>query len=165
LKIRIPPMPGLIALCEALGIENVTVSSTEVVTALETGMVEGLQTPIMTLKKYGLIELTPYVTRCNSSFTGATFVVNAKFWNSLPADLQGILQQVLEEYGQKRHQIGSGAAEGLWKEYEAAPSTTVTILSPEEKAKWVDAARPGWEVLKAQSDEHRMVIEAIDAIR
>jgi TRAP-type C4-dicarboxylate transport system substrate-binding protein len=165
LKIRIPPMPGLIALYQVLGIQNVTIASPEVPTALQTGMIDGVQTPIMTLKANNLAVNTPYVTRVNLSFTGATFGASAKFWDSLPPDLQQTLQQIFVEYGQKRHQGAVVLTDKLWKQYEDTPGTVVTTLSKEEKAKWVEAGKAAWAALASKSDEERMVIEAVDAIR
>jgi C4-dicarboxylate-binding protein DctP len=165
LKMRIPPIPGLVKMCEGLGVRNVTVTIAEVSTALQTGMADGTFAPVMKLKGYDLINNTPYVTICNTSFIPQTFIVNTNFWNSLPADLKKILQSVFEEYGEKMNQAFRVMEEKLWAKYKAGPGTTVTELDQTEKARWLAAARPVWEEEKNKSDEVRMIVEAVEATR
>jgi TRAP-type C4-dicarboxylate transport system substrate-binding protein len=164
LKIRIPPIPALVALCKSLGIENMTISTPEVVTSLQTGMIDGLMTPIMTLRKFQLSKYAQYVTRANVTFAGGVFVAGAKFWNSLPEDLQKKLQKVFEEYGQKKTKVSAEMIGGFWAQYKAAGGT-ITDLTKEEKVKWLAAGKGVWDVLKTKSEEAKMVIEAADAIR
>jgi len=165
LKMRVPPIPGMLEMCKAFKIQNVTVTQAEVLTALETGIADGTFMPVMKLKGFSLIRNTPYATKCQTTFIPQTFIVSTKWWNSLPPDLSQILQSIFVEYGQKINQGFRMMEDKLWAIFEAAPNTVVTKLSAEEKARWVSAARPVWEQEKAKSKEARMVIEAIEAVR
>lgn len=137
LKMRIPPIPGLIKMCEALGVRNVTVTMAEVSTALQTGMADGTFTPIMKLKGYNLMNNAPHATVCNTSFIPQTFVVNTKWWNGLPVNLREILKSVFEEYGKKTNQDFRVMEDKLWAMFKAAQGTTVTELSPKKRSKMV----------------------------
>ena len=164
LKVRVPPIPGLVTMCEIFGIQNVTVDMTEVAIALQTGMVDGTYTPVMKLKSYRLVNI-PYATICNTTFIPQTFVVGTKWWNSLPPDLRQILKSIFEEAGQtvnKRFRVMEGK---LWKVYDDAEGTHIIKLTKEEKARWIQKSMPIWDKEKQKSEEVRMVIEAIEAVR
>ena len=165
LKMRVPPIPAMVEMCKAFKIQNVTVTQAEVLTALETGIADGTFMPVMKLKGFNLIKNTPYATKCHTTFIPQTFVVSTKWWKSLPTDLRQILQSIFVEYGQKVNQGFRMMEDKLWGIFEAAPNTSVTKLSPEEKARWISVARPVWKQEKSKSKEARMVIDAIESVR
>lgn len=165
LKMRVPPIPGLAKMCQRLGIQNVTVNMAEVSTALQTGVADGAFAPVMKLKGYNLIKNAPHATICNINSIPLTFVVNTGFWNSLPEDLQKILQDVFEEYGKKMHQELRQMEGKFWEIFKAAPGTTVNEIIGAEKKRWQEKVRPIWEEEKQKSEEARMVIDAIEATR
>lgn len=165
LKLRIPPIPGLTKMCEVFGAQNVTIDMAEVSTALQTGMVDGTFAPVMKLKGYSLVSNTPFATVANTSFIPQAFVANTKFWNSLPEDLQKILQDIFVEYGKKCNKGFRGMEDKLWGIYKKGPGTKVTELTSAEKQKWQAVVRPIWKELTEKSEEAKMIVEAIEATR
>jgi C4-dicarboxylate-binding protein DctP len=165
LKLRIPPIPGLTKMCQAFGAQSVTIDMAEVSSALQTGMVDGTFTPIVKLKAYSLATNTPFATIANTTFIPLTFVASTKFWNSLPADLQKILQDIFIEYGEKVHNNSRGMEAKLWGIYKKGPGTTVHELTPAEKKQWQAAIRPIWKELTEKSKEAKMIVEAIETTR
>ena len=83
----------------------------------------------------------------------------------MPEDLQKILLAVFQEYGKKCNQGFRGMEAKLWSIYKKGPGTTVTALTPEEKARWQATVRPIWQEESAKSSEAKMVLEAIEATR
>jgi len=165
LKMRIPPIPGLNKMCQRMGIQNVTVNMAEVSTALQTGVADGAFAPILKLKGYDLIRNAPHGTLCNASIVPLTFVANAKFWNSLPQDLQKILHDVFEEYGKKEKEQLRQMDDKFWEIFNSSPDTTFSEIKGDEKKRWQTMARPIWEEEKQKSEEARMVIDAIESTR
>ena len=165
LKMRTPPLPGLIKMCQRLGIQNVAITMAEVNTALQTGVVDGTFTPILKMKGYNLIENAAHATICNATIIPVTFVVNTQFWNSLPEDLRIILQGVFEEYGMKCGQGSRQMDSKFWKIFKADPGTTVFEITGAEKLRWQAKVKPIWDESKKSSDEAKMVIDAIEATR
>jgi TRAP-type C4-dicarboxylate transport system substrate-binding protein len=165
LKLRIPPIPGLTKMCEVFGAQNVTIDMAEVSSALQTGMVDGTFAPVMKLKGYSLISNAPFATVANTTFIPQEFVANTKFWNSLPEDLQKILQNIFIEYGKKCNIGFRGMETKLWGIYKKGPGTTVHELTASEKKKWQIAVRPIWKELTEKSKEAKMIVEAIEATR
>ena len=162
---RIPPIPGLVRLAKAVDMQNVTVSTAEVISALGTGMVDGIMTSIKMFDDWQLEKRTPYVLKANLAIVGVVFIANVKFWNSLPPDLQKILQGVFDEYAEKKIQANIKTDEANWRKYAATPGNIITTLNKKERAEWLAAVQPAWADLKAKSEEHKKVIEAIDSIR
>ena len=165
LKMRVPPIPGLVKMCEVFGVQNVTIDMAEVAAALQTGIVDGTFAPILKLKGYNLTKNTPFATRAGTTFIPQTFAASTKFWNSLPPDLQKILKSVFEEYGEKCNQQFAVLRGKFWEIYEKAPGTKITVLAEEEKKKWQKSVRSIWEEEASKSDESRMILEAIEATR
>ena len=84
----------------ALGATAVGMPQPETYDALQKGVVEGTFCPIETLKGWKQGEVISYVTDTKAiGYTTAMFVaMNAKAWNSLPADLQQMITEVSAEW-------------------------------------------------------------------
>lgn len=91
LKIRTMSDPYQIATWEALGANVIPTAYSELYTALQQGMVDGQENPLSNLYTSGIYEIQPYLTLTshNSSFT--TFVINDKYFQSLPEEYQKVL--------------------------------------------------------------------------
>ena len=164
LKIRMAPVPALAQMAVALGIESVTVEGAEVLSALETRMVDGVIAAGANITMYRLAENCPYATKCSVCWISITIVVNAKWWNSLPSDIQQVLQRVFDEAGQECAQRYAADEEQLWAEFEAAPGTIISEITVAEKARWLEAVKPIWETAIAD-EEVREIIEAAESVR
>lgn len=165
LKLRVPPIPGMLYMCEALGIEAVSIPSQEVCSAIETGMIDGAYNPLLNLKPHGLLENCPYLTKCNLTIIPVDLVVSKVWWDSLPADIQQILERVLKEAGERVVGKFQEQEASLYAEFESVPGNILTEIKGEEKARWLELVKPAWEQAAAESEEARMVIEALESVR
>ena len=88
---------------QALGGATVGMSIAEAYDALRTGVVDGILIPVEALEQWKLGELTQFTTESYSSaYTTAGFcVMNKAKWNSLPADIQNIIEKINEEWIEK----------------------------------------------------------------
>jgi C4-dicarboxylate-binding protein DctP len=69
----------------------------EVYQALDTGVVDGTENPLSNFFTQKMHEVQKHLTITNHGYLGYTVVVNKKFWDGLPADIRGQLEQAMKE--------------------------------------------------------------------
>jgi TRAP-type C4-dicarboxylate transport system substrate-binding protein len=93
LRIRVPGPSMILEVSEALGATPVPVVLHDIPTALAEGRVDGHENPLIVMDVQGLHEVTPYVSLTRHMWTGFNVVGNLKFWQSLPEDIQAIVDR------------------------------------------------------------------------
>ncbi|MCX7026464.1 MAG: DctP family TRAP transporter solute-binding subunit [Spirochaetes bacterium] len=91
LKIRVQETPVYINMLKAVGASPTPVAWTETYTALQTGVVDGQENPIGSILMAKLSEVQKYITLDGHVYGVDWFIINEKFFKSLPADLQYIV--------------------------------------------------------------------------
>jgi C4-dicarboxylate-binding protein DctP len=97
LKMRIQSSKVLDAQMRALGVIPQVMAFSEVYQALQTGVVDGTENPHSNLYTQKMNEVQKYVTLTDHGYLGYAVVVNKKFWDGLPADVRGELEQAMNE--------------------------------------------------------------------
>lgn len=69
----------------------------EVYQALQTGVVDGTENPISNFYTQKMHEVQKHLTLTNHGYLGYAVIVNKKFWDGLPADVRGQLDQAMKE--------------------------------------------------------------------
>ena len=69
----------------------------EVYQALQTGVVDGTENPLSNLYTQKMHEVQKHLTLTNHGYLGYAVIVNKKFWEGLPADVRGQLEQAMKE--------------------------------------------------------------------
>lgn len=122
----------------ALGATPVAMPMGDTYDALSKGVVQGSTAPIASLEGFKWGEVVKYTTEnFGTAFTTIFFVVmNKKAWNSLPPDVQKIIEQTNEEWVDK---IGK-----VWDQYDLMGrnfaiklGNKIIPLSKEEDQRWV----------------------------
>lgn len=127
LKIRVQETPVYVNMLKAVGASPTPIAWTETYTALQTGVVDGQENPIGSILSGKLHEVQKYVTLDGHVYGVDWFIINEKFFQSLPADLQYI---VLDS-AQAASTVGRGVltyinAAGL----KTLEDAKVTVYSP-----------------------------------
>ena len=91
LNFRMPNNATQLELAEAWGANPATISFSETYSALQQGVVDCVENPIGALKANSIDEVCPYINITNHFYAVNGLVMNAKFFDSLDADLQQIL--------------------------------------------------------------------------
>lgn len=131
--------------------------------AISTGLYDGIITFESVITPYKFYEVAPYITKINFGAQYASaLTVNLDTWNSLPEDVQQIIQEVANEYRDI-------AAESYRDGGEASIATAVengaklSELSDEQRAAYAqklpDIAREWAEQLDAQGKPGTEVLE------
>lgn len=90
---------GTIPWVRALGANPVSFGMGAAYENIETGVVDGLLAPTDVLKGFRLAEVTKYITKCPPTYNIVFMkVMNWDTWNSLPASVQKIFDEVNEEF-------------------------------------------------------------------
>lgn len=128
---------------EALGGVPVAMPQGATYEALQKGVVEGTFTPIETLKGWKQAEVIKYTTnRTGVGYTTAMFVVmNLNKWNSLPKDIQKIIEDTSSEWVDVHGTVwDKGDIEG--REYTLSLGNKIIQLSGDENQRWKAAVQP-----------------------
>ncbi len=127
----------------ALGATPVAMPQNESYDALQKGVVEGTVSPIETLKGWKIAEVIKSTTEnFGSAYTVGFFVaMNKKKWNSLPKDIQQIIEQVNQEWIEKTGRAWDDL-DKAGKEFSLARGNQFIELSPQEDQKWAQAVKP-----------------------
>lgn len=131
---------GLITL---LGATAVGMPQSETYDALQKGVVEGTFCPVETLNGWKQGEVIRAVADTKAiGYTTAMFVaMNLKTWQSLPPDIQQVFLEVSAEFVDRHGRAWNQADEAGW-EFVRSLGRQVTMLSPEEEARWRAAVEP-----------------------
>jgi tripartite ATP-independent transporter DctP family solute receptor len=89
-KIRLPVAPLFIALFQHLGASPTPINFGEVYSALQTGLVDGQENPLILIDTAKLYEVQKYCSMTNHIWVGLHVSFNTAAWKRLPGDLQAI---------------------------------------------------------------------------
>jgi TRAP-type transport system periplasmic protein len=87
-KIRLPVAPYLIALFQHLGASPTPINFGEVYSALQTGVVDGQENPLVLIETAKLYEVQKYCSMTNHVWAGIHISFGKAAWKRLPPDLQ-----------------------------------------------------------------------------
>ena len=97
-KMRVPENPGLLAMFRAWGANTVTITWSELYTALQSGMAEGHDTELYSMYSKKLYEVNPYVTMTRHSYNLHPIMINEEFFQSLSPEHQTLVLQAGDLY-------------------------------------------------------------------
>ncbi len=127
----------------ALGGVAVSMPMAETYDALQKGVVEGVLCPVEALFGWRLGEVVKYTTESYGASTTNcnAIVMSKKKWDSLPPDIQQIIDKISEEWidynGKSWDQVDQ---EG--RDYTVKRGNKIISLSPKENARWAEKVKP-----------------------
>lgn len=127
-----------VEICEALGGTAVTIPGEEEYMAFDKGILTGNFTGVDNVKGRKLWEVLNYGCQTPVSMGGFVFIMNKDFWNSLPADIQAIIDGINEEQ-RTGHVTAQMAAQAADWDTVAKNGIEVYTLADDELAKWKQA--------------------------
>ncbi len=141
MKIRCTGMAAKIV--QALGATPVAMPMGETYDAISRGVVDGSMAPIEALQGWKWGEVVKFtIENFSSSYSTGMFVVmNKAKWNSLPPDVQKIIDQVNEEYAEKQGKLWD-EIDKAGRDFTLSRGNKIISLSPEESLRWEKAVRP-----------------------
>lgn len=160
-KFRIMTSDVLAAQMEAVGAVPVKKPFSEVFTLLQTRAIDGQESPWSNTYSQKFYEVQPNITVSNHGLLDYMVITSKSFWESLNPEEQTLVKTAMDE----AIAYGNGlAAEINEKDYQMIKDsgyTTITELTDEERAQWVEAMRPVWK--QFESEIGADVIQAAEA--
>ncbi len=143
LKFRVQPSDVLVAQMEALKANPQKMAFSEVYGALQTGVVDGQENTWSNIYGKKFFEVQDGVTESNHGIIDYLVVTSTEWWDSLPEDIRGQLQGILEEVSATRNAESSRVNEDA-KAAIIAAGGVVRSLTAEQRSLWVEAMKPVW---------------------
>jgi len=175
MKIRVVGSPLFIDIFKALGANPITMAWSDTMSAIQQGVVDGQENPINTFYPLRVTDYHKFIIDWHYIADPTLFVVNPGVWKSFNAEDQALIQKAAEDAGEYMKAIARvGLAPGSesdakymeylkginqmpevtdWPGKLKAEGITVTELTPEEMAKFVEATKPVIEAWKGKVGE------------
>jgi C4-dicarboxylate-binding protein DctP len=141
-KLRIQSSKVLEEEIRAVGGLPQVMAFSEVYQALQTGVVDGTENPISNLYTQKMHEVQKYLTLTNHGYLGYAVITNKKFWESLPADVRGQLEQAMKEATAYANKIAQEENDMALEGVKKSGKTTVYVPTKDERMAFKKAMAP-----------------------
>lgn len=142
-KIRVQSVPADIATMEATGANVISMSWSEVPTALQQGVIDAVEPTPNALSGAGLIETIDQMTRFGYQYSFYIVGANKQWWDGMSDEERAAVQKALDvatawnlENTAKENELGYDAV--------TAAGKPIHDLSDEQREEWVSAMKPVW---------------------
>lgn len=149
LKIRTMSSPMQIATWEALGASPTPIAFSELYTALQQGTVVGQENPYGLIYSQKFYEVQKNITTTGHILTVAPFIMNKAFYDSLPADLQKVIDDAAQEANQFNYKTAE-EEEVAAKKALADKGMNIIELTDTEKQLFKDKLSSVYDKMKEQ---------------
>jgi len=141
-KLRIQSSKVLEEQIRSLGGLPQVMAFSEVYQALQTGVVDGTENPISNLYTQKMHEVQKHLTLTEHGYLGYAVIVNKKFWEGLPADVRGQLEEAMKEATAYANKVAKEENDKDLEKVKASGKTAVYVPTKEEKLVFKKAMAP-----------------------
>ncbi len=141
-KLRIQSSKVLEEQIRALGALPQVMAFSEVYQALQTGVVDGTENPISNLYTQKMHEVQKHLSLTDHGYLGYAVIVNKKFWDGLPADVRGQLEQAMKEATKYANDIAKEENDKALDGVKKSGKTAVYVPTKEERLAFKKALAP-----------------------
>ncbi len=118
-KIRVPVSQVYISLFKALGAAPTSINLAEVYTALQTGVVDGQENPLVVADTTKFYEVQKYCSLTNHVWDGSWIVTSRRSWKGMPDDIKTVISNGFNGVAQRQRdtvtKVNADLAEALKK--------------------------------------------------
>jgi tripartite ATP-independent transporter DctP family solute receptor len=118
LKIRVPVTPLWASMFKAFGAAPAPINFSELYSALQTKVVDGQETPLVSIHAAKLYEVQKYCSLTNHVWDGYWLVANSKAWERLPTDLREIAARNFDRAAAEQRQENRRLNDSLQSDLE-----------------------------------------------
>jgi len=158
-KLRVQSSKVLEEQMRALGAIPQSMAFSEVYQALQTGVVDGTENPHSNLYTQKMHEVQKHMTVSDHGYLGYAVITNKKFWDGLPAEVRGQLEQAVKESTEYANKIAKEENDKALEAVRASGKTAINVPTPAEKLAFKKALVPVHKKM-----ESRIGAETIEAI-
>lgn len=157
IKIRTPPDPVTVDIFEALGANPTPMNFSELYIALQQGVVDGQENPLMNIYSSKLHEVQDYISLTGHKYESTPLLMSKVVWDSLSSEDQQAVQEAAVEAGEFNRQASLEADENL----RSAMEEEGVEFNEVDKAPFIEATQSVYDDWRKQYPELvEMVVEA-----
>lgn len=149
LKFRIQASDVYEAIMKSVGANGQKMAFAEVYQALQTGVVDGQENSFSNMYSQKFHEVQKTILETNHGILDYMVVVNAKWWNGLPADVKKGLSEAMAEATVFNNQIAKQKNDEARAAIEAAGKAKIVKLTDTQLAEWKKAMQPVYKQFEA----------------
>jgi tripartite ATP-independent transporter DctP family solute receptor len=159
-KFRMPSNPIHVGIVQYLGASAQVIPLTDLFSALQTGVVDGQDNGMVTIRSQSFDQVQKYVYETNHIVATLEVIINSKFLDSLPSEYQDVIRQAAKDTTAK-----------AWDDYIASidvdrkalqdEGLTVTPCTPEDQEKIKQMIQPLYDKLYAEQPWAKALTERI----
>ncbi|MBG0778537.1 MAG: DctP family TRAP transporter solute-binding subunit [Desulfotignum balticum] len=170
LKVRVMNSPTYLDTFRQLGASPVAIPFPETYNALQTGVIDAQENPLITSILMKFTEVTQYVTRTQHCVTECVIIVSVDYWESLTQAQQQIFKDAARQSIQINRTVTAALHESLPKlnmsveAYARANNIEIIDLSEQEREMFRKAMTPVWDKYRKKigNDLFDFVLEKIE---
>jgi tripartite ATP-independent transporter DctP family solute receptor len=166
LKIRVSPTAMQLAAFRAFGIEPHPMAWSEVLNALQQGVIDGQENMYLTNQEQKFWEVQKYMTEIHYMLWTGAILVSDSWYRKLDPDTRALVEKAVLA-AQKREWSSAEQVEANAKKLTIEHGMEVSIIDPKEEERWKERARGIWKnfittpEMKALSDQALAIIAAM----
>ncbi len=149
-KFRIQSSKVLEEEIRALGGLPQVMAFSEVYQALQTGVVDGTENPISNLYTQKMYEVQKHLTLTEHGYLGYAVIVNKKFWDGLPPDIQKQLVDAMDQSTRYANQIAKVENDTALEGVKKSGKTQVYVPTKEERLAFKRALVPVHQAMESR---------------
>ena len=157
MKIRTPQTDAQIAIFTAFSANVTPLNFNELYSALQQGVVDGQENGYNTVVTQSFYEVQPYLAVTNHMWGSFSVIANKAWFDSLPAEYQEMIQQVVDETSVREREISRAMeAENL----QVIKDAGVEITEP-DLAEFVEAVQVVYDDFYNDYPDYKPLVEEI----
>lgn len=131
LKMRVPPDATLVDIMKSLGAESQQIKFAELYVALQQGVVDGQENPLVNIHASKLYEVQKHLALTNHQFQMTPFLMSRRSWDRLSDADRKVVQEAAAEATALQRRLSAEADEKLLAELKAKG---VLVTTPDKAA-------------------------------
>jgi len=156
------PNAVYISMFNALGASGTTMDWNEIYTALQTGVIDGMEASPSMINSMKFQDIAKHLTITDHIIACVYYFFNEKWFNSLPSDLQQIVRESAAEAAAYQAKIDD---EDQVASLQKMVAEGVQVHELKDKDKWVAACKPLLDQYRAKGAAWNDFIDKITAIQ
>ena len=121
------------------------IAGSEVLNALQTGTVDGLDNAVFNYSNQGVLDVIPHITELNYCYSGGCFIAGSPFWKKLSDEDKTAFKEAAQEASDEFTEFFREKTEKITNDGVASGQWTVDQPSDDMKAKLQEIYRQIWE--------------------
>lgn len=161
-KFRMPANPIHLGIANNLGASAQVIPLGELFSSLETGVVDGQDNGMVTVRSEGLYEVQSYVYETNHIVATLEIIANTAFLDRLSDDQEAIVREAAEESAREAWDTYLESIDAD-RQFLVDEGLTVTPLAPEDRQVMIERLQPLYDQLYAENAWAPELVERIQA--